>query len=118
MKNFILTTTLIATLLPTAALATTGMPGRGGDGHCPIKGLATDPDCAREGAQWRGTGRGTGRVDDDGSGEQAKSRRDQFPRCMNGTCTNRRSTAVVASAESDKRNQFPDDRPRQPGHLG
>jgi hypothetical protein len=114
MKNFILTTTLIATLLPTAAMATTGMPGRGGDGHCPIKGLATDPDCAREGAQWRGTGR----VDDEQAKSSAKSRRDQFPRCMNGTCTNRRSAAVLANAESDKRNQFPSDRPRQPGHLG
>ena len=44
-----------------------GMPGRGGDGHCPIKGLVTDPDCAREGAQYRGSGRVDGN-------EQAKSR--------------------------------------------
>ena len=105
MLRHISSTVLAAALfLPAmAALAsdTTGQPGRGGDGHCPIPGLATDPDCAREGAQ-----------------QLNKSKRDQFPRCMNGTCTDRRSTALVASAESDKRNQFPTGRPRQPGHLG
>jgi hypothetical protein len=93
MLRQISSTVLAAALfLPMPALAsdTTGQPGRGGDGHCPIPELATDPDCAREGAQ-----------------RLNKSSRDEFPRCMNGTCTNRRSTAVVASAESDKRNQFP-----------
>jgi hypothetical protein len=101
--HFPATVLAAALFLPMPALAsdTTGQPGRGGDGHCPIPELATDPDCAREGAQ-----------------QLNKSKHDQFPRCMNGTCTNRRSTAVVASAESDKRNQFPGGRPPQPGHLG
>jgi hypothetical protein len=80
MKSFIVAT-LIATLLPTAALATTGMPGRGGDGHCPIKELATDPDCAREGAQWRGTGR-----------EQAKSSGTNSPSAELAVAVSRPST--------------------------
>jgi hypothetical protein len=105
MKSFIVAT-LIATLLPTAAMATTGMPGRGGDGHCPIKELATDPDCAREGAQWRGTGR----VDDD----QAKSKRDEFPQCR----ASGGGQQTVYTCKGNPRNEFPGDRPRQPRHLG
>jgi hypothetical protein len=103
LRHFPATVLAAALFLPMPALAsdTTGQPGRGGDGHCPIPELATDPDCAREGSQ-----------------QLSKSSRNEIPRCMNGTCTNRRSTAVVASAESDKRNQFPGGRPPQPGHLG
>jgi hypothetical protein len=103
LRHFPATVLAAALFLPMPALASdaTGQPGRGGDGHCPIPELATDPDCAREGSQ-----------------QLSGSSRNEFPRCMNGTCTNRRSTAVVASAESDKRNQFPGGRPPQPGHLG
>lgn len=118
MKSFIVATSLIAILLPGIAVAdTTGQPGRGGDGHCPIKELATDPDCAREGAQWRGSGR-IGDTDD-----QAKSSRDEFPRCRNWETSEprpagcRRRASLMASAESDKRNQWPDRTP-QPRHLG
>ena len=97
MLRQISSTVLAAALfLPMPALAsdTTGQPGRGGDGRCPIPGLATDPDCAREGAQ-----------------QLNKSSRDEFPRCRNG----RRGVpmpagCLVANAESDKRNQFPGDR--------
>ena len=101
-----------ALFLPMPALAadTTGQPGRGGDGHCPIPELATDPDCAREGAQWRGTGR-------IGDADEQASSRDRFPECMNGVCRNRQAS-LVATSEADKRNQFPGGRPRQPEHLG
>jgi hypothetical protein len=83
----------VALFLPMPAMAsdTTGQPGRGGDGHCPIPELATDPDCAREGSQ-----------------QLSKSSRDEFPDCMNGTCTNRRSTAVVAGRHQG--DQFPGNR--------
>jgi hypothetical protein len=101
LRQISVTVLAAALFLPALASDTTGQPGRGGDGHCPIPELATDPDCAREGSQ-----------------QLSESSRNEFPRCMNGTCTNRRSTAVVASAESDKRNQFPGGRPPQPGHLG
>ena len=76
--------------LPVAsALAdATGMPGRGGDGHCPIKESTTDPDCAREGFQYRGSGR----IDD-----QVNGRRDEFPK------------KTVGYSKSD-RNSFPKDR--------
>ncbi len=118
MKSFIFAT-LIATLLPTAAMATTGMPGRGGDGLCPIKGLATDPDCAREGVQWRGSGR----VDDTDSQARSGPSRDDYPRCRNWEAGEprpagcRRRANLIAASESDKRNQWPDRVP-QPGHLG
>ena len=84
-------------LFPLPAMPSATAVALRGDGYCPSERYSSDPDCAREGAQWRGTGR-----------EQASSR-NEFPRCMNGTCTDRRSTAV-ASAESDKRNQFPGNR--------
>ena len=108
MRNFIIGASLTATLLPTmpamstmarsitvspAIVATVALRG---DGHCPDEKYSSDPDCAREGAQYRGSGR-----------EQASSR-DEFPRCMNGTCTNRRSTAVVAGRHQG--DQFPGNR--------
>jgi hypothetical protein len=99
----VLAATLFLPAMPGLASDTTGQPGRGGDGHCPIPELATDPDCAREGVQWRGTGR-----------EQASSR-ERFPECMNGVC--RRRADLVATSEADKRNQWPERVP-QPGHLG
>jgi hypothetical protein len=91
--------------LPTMPSAT-AVASRG-DGYCPSERYSSDPDCAREGAQ-----------------QLNKSRRDEYPRCRNWRAGQprpagcRRSTAVLASAESDKRNQFPDGRPPQPGHLG
>ena len=93
LRHFPATVLAAALFLPMPALAsdTTGQPGRGGDGHCPIPELATDPDCAREGSQ-----------------QLSRSSRDKFPRCMNGTCTNRRSTAVVAGRHQG--DQFPGDR--------
>ena len=96
-------TVLAAALLsqPAGASLASSTVALRGDGYCPSERYSSDPDCAREGAQ-----------------QLNKSSRHEFPRCMNGTCTNRRSTAVVASAESDKRNQFPGGRPPQPGHLG
>jgi hypothetical protein len=86
-----------------------------GDGYCPDEKYSSDPDCVPRG--WRGSGRV------DGSEEQAKSSRDKYPRCRNWRAgqprpAGCRRSAAVASAESDKRNQFPDDRPRQPRHLG
>lgn len=70
LRQFAAVLTLAATLAtnPTYAADTTGQPGRGGDGHCPIPGLATDPDCAREGAEEYQTN---------------KSSRDEFPACRN-----------------------------------
>jgi hypothetical protein len=62
-----------------------------GDGHCPTERYSSDPDCAREGSQ-----------------QLSKSSRNEFPRCMNGTCTNRRSTAVVAGRHQG--DQFPGNR--------
>jgi|LakMenEpi03Aug12_release.lakeMendotaPanAssembly.Ray.scaffolds.fasta_scaffold204363_2 hypothetical protein len=93
LRHFPATVLAAALFLPMPALAsdTTGQPGRGGDGHCPIPELATDPDCAREGSQ-----------------QLSKSSRDEFPDCMNGTCTNRRSTAVVAGRHQG--DQFPGNR--------
>lgn len=69
LRQFAAVLTLAVTLAATPAYAadTTGQPGRGGDGHCPIPGLATDPDCVREGAQ-----------------TLTKSSRDEFPACRNG----------------------------------
>ena len=91
--------------MPAVAADTTGQPGRGGDGHCPIPGLATDPDCAREGAQ-----------------TLSKSSRNEFPACRNWRAGQPRP-AGCRKAESKCndakcRNQFPGGRPRQPIHLG
>ena len=92
----------LALSMPAVAADTTGQPGRGGDGHCPIPGLATDPDCVREGAQ-----------------TLSKSSRDEFPSCRNWGAGQPRPAGCRAKAsEEDKRNQFPGGRPRQPGHLG
>lgn len=87
-----------------------GQPGRGGDGHCPIPSLPTDPDCAREGAQ-----------------TLSKSSRNEFPRCRNWESGSPRPAGcrkaqtapatLLAGRESDKRDQFPTTTP-QPGHLG
>jgi hypothetical protein len=91
--------------LPTMPSAT-AVASRG-DGYCPSERYSSDPDCAREGAQ-----------------QLNKSSRDEYPRCRNWRAGQprpagcRRSTALVANAESDRRNQFPDGRPRQPIHLG
>lgn len=94
--------------LPALAGDPVGQPGRGGDGHCPIPNLPTDPDCAREGAQ-----------------ELSKSIRDKFPRCRNGRAGQplppgcRRASAVgTPLAGRSDRDQFPGGRPRQPIHLG
>ena len=112
---FIASTLALSASLALSALATdtTGQPGRGGDGHCPIPGLATDPDCVREGAEEYQ--------------EQAKSSRDEYPRCRNWRAGQprpagcRQSQAapatLLAGRESDKRDQFPTTTP-QPGHLG
>ena len=94
---------------PAVAADTTGQPGRGGDGHCPIPGLATDPDCAREGTQ-----------------TLSKSSRDEFPACRNwragqprpAGCRRASVFGALLAGESDKRDQFPGGRPPQPGHLG
>lgn len=116
-SSTVLAAALFLPAMPALASDTTGQPGRGGDGHCPIKELATDPDCAREGVQWRGTGR-------IGSDDEQASSRDEYPRCRNWRAGQprpagcRRSTALVATSEADKRNQFPTGRPRQPRHLG
>jgi hypothetical protein len=101
LRHFPATVLAAALFLPAGASLASSTVALRGDGHCPTERYSSDPDCAREGAQ-----------------QLNKSSRHEFPRCMNGTCTNRRSTAVVASAESDKRNQFPGGRPPQPGHLG
>ena len=94
MLRQISSTVLAAALfLPAGASLASSAVALRGDGHCPTERYSSDPDCAREGSQ-----------------QLSKSSRDEFPRCMNGTCTNRRSTALVASAESDKRNQFPGNR--------
>lgn len=87
-----------------------GQPGRGGDGHCPIPSLPTDPDCAREGAQ-----------------TLSKSSRDEFPRCRSWEAGSPRPAGcrkaqaalgtLLAGSKSD-RDQFPGGRPRQPIHLG
>ena len=98
----------LALSMPAVAADTTGQPGRGGDGHCPIPGLATDPDCAREGAQ-----------------TLSKSSRDEYPRCRNwragqprpAGCRRASVFTLLAGRESDKRDQFPTTVP-QPGHLG
>lgn len=82
-----------------------GQPGRGGDGHCPIPSLPTDPDCAREGAQ-----------------TLSKSSRDEFPRCRSWEAGSPRPAGCrkavkVASEKCDKsecRNQFPGDRSAPP----
>lgn len=96
--------------LPALAGDPVGQPGRGGDGHCPIPSLPTDPDCAREGAQ-----------------TLSKSSRDEYPRCRNWRAGQPRSAGcrkaqtapgtLLAGRESDKRDQFPTTTP-QPGHLG
>ena len=106
LRQFATAFTLAATLAAAPALATdtTGQPGRGGDGHCPIPGLATDPDCVREGAEEYQ--------------EQAKSSRDEFPACRNWRVGQPKPPGCRAKAsEEDKRNQFPRTTP-QPGHLG
>jgi hypothetical protein len=90
--------------LPTMPSAT-AVASRG-DGYCPSERYSSDPDCARESEQ-----------------QLSKSRRDQAPRCRNWRAGQprpagcRRSAAVLASAESDKRDQWPGRTP-QPGHLG
>lgn len=83
------------------------------DGKCPVKTLASDPDCAREGFQYRGSGR----IDDN----RAKSSRDEFPQKRTGTPTTQptipparrggwvedRSNLLLAASDRD---QFPTDR--------
>lgn len=94
--------------LPALAADTTGQPGRGGDGHCPIPTLTTDPDCVREDGQ--------------PYQEQAKSSRDEFPACRNGRAGQPmppgcRKAVKVAAEKCDKaecRNQFPGDRSAPP----
>jgi hypothetical protein len=103
-SSTVLAASLSLSALPTMPSAT-AVASRG-DGYCPSERYSSDPDCAREGEQ-----------------QLSKSRRDQAPRCRNWRAgqprpAGCRRSAAVASAESDKRNQFPDDRPRQPGHLG
>ena len=107
LRQFATAFTLAATLAAAPALATdtTGQPGRGGDGHCPIPGLATDPDCAREGAQ-----------------TLRKSSRNEFPRCRNGRagqplppgCRKAVKVAAEKCNASECRNQFPGDRSAPP----
>ena len=85
-----------------------GQPGRGGDGHCPIPELTTDPDCVRESNQ-----------------TLSKSSRDEYPRCRNwragqprpAGCRRASVFGALLAGESDKRDQFPTTVP-QPGHLG
>jgi hypothetical protein len=114
-------------LLPTMPMATTTttttttaiVVAMRGDGYCPDEKYSSDPDCAREGAQWRGSGR----VDDTDSQAKSGPSRDDYPRCRNWETSEprpagcRRRANLMASAESDKRNQWPDRTP-QPGHLG
>ena len=90
-----------------------GQPGRGGDGHCPIPELVTDPDCVREGAEEYQ--------------EQTKSSRNEYPRCRSWEAGSPRPAGcrkaqaalgtLLAGSKSD-RDQFPGGRPRQPIHLG
>ena len=113
LRQFAAVLTLAATLAAAPALASdpVGQPGRGGDGHCPIPTLTTDPDCVREGAEEYQ--------------EQTKSSqdRDKFPRCRNGRAGQplppgcRRAAFSTLAGKSD-RDQFPGGRPRQPIHLG
>jgi hypothetical protein len=106
MLRQISSTVLAAALfLPMPALAFDTVASRG-DGYCPSERYSSDPDCAREGEQ-----------------QLSKSSRDEYPRCRNWRAgqprpAGCRRSAAVASAESDKRDQFPDGRPRQPIHLG
>lgn len=116
LRQFATAFTLAATLAATPAYAAdpTGQPGRGGDGHCPIPTLTTDPDCAKEGAQ-----------------PYQKGDRDRAPRRMgsgmppgpDGNGPNippaRRGgfTAEGKCNKSECRDRFPTTTP-QPSHLG
>jgi hypothetical protein len=92
MLRQISSTVLAAALfLPAGASLASSTVALRGDGHCPTERYSSDPDCAREGSQ-----------------QLSKSSRDEFPDCMNGTCTNRRSTAVVAGRHQG--DQFPGNR--------
>ena len=78
-----------------------------GDGKCPID-TYSDPDCARAQPY-----------------QPSKSSREEFPRCRNWRAgqprpagCRRASVFTLLAGESDKRDQFPGGRPRQPGHLG
>lgn len=62
--HFPATVLAAALLLPAGASLASSTVALRGDGHCPIPELATDPDCAREGAQ-----------------RLNKSSRDEFPKC-------------------------------------
>lgn len=100
-----------------AAMPATAAPSRS-DGKCPVKTLASDPDCVREGFQYRGSGRLDG---DKPQGGLNKSSRDEFPQKRTGTPTTqpnippaRRGGWVEEDhsnllAQSD-RDQFPTDR--------
>ena len=112
MRSFIIGASLTAALLPTmpvmATTTTTAIVvALRGDGYCPDEKYSSDPDCAREGAQWRGSGRV-------GSEEQDKSSRDQFPECR----ASGGGQQTVYTCKGNPRNEFPGDRPRQPRHLG
>ena len=86
--------------LPALAADTIGQPGRGGDGHCPIPTLTSDPDCVREGAEEYQ--------------EQAKSSRDEFPACRNWRVGQPKPPGCRKAAEkcneSECRERFPGNR--------
>lgn len=72
LKQILIAVAAAVTLAMPVAADPVGQPGRGGDGHCPIPGLATDPDCARESVQ-----------------TLSKSSRDEFPaKCNKPECRN------------------------------
>ena len=92
----VLATTLFLPAMPALASSTVALRG---DGYCPPERYSSDPDCAREGAQWRGTGR----VDGD---EQAKSSRDEFPKCR----ASGGGGPVVYTCKGNPRDEFPGNR--------
>ena len=88
--------------MPAHATDTTGVPGRGGDGKCPVN-IPTDPDCCREGFQYRGSGR----IDPD----KAKASRDVFPgRRVGGGASGDGPVIKPVRLKSSDRDQFPGDR--------
>jgi hypothetical protein len=120
MKNFILATSLTATLFPamstmpvmatTTTTAIAEVVALRGDGYCPDEKYSSDPDCVPRG--WRGSGR-VGSEDQD----KSKPSRNRFPECR----ASGGGGPVVYTCKAGKphpRNQFPGDRPRQPRHLG
>ena len=92
----VLATTLFLPAMPALASSTVALRG---DGYCPPERYSSDPDCAREGAQWRGTGR----VDGD---DQAKSSRDEFPKCR----ASGGGRETVYTCKGNPRDEFPGNR--------